>query len=374
MNKSIKSNISCTGCGVCVAVCPKNAIALSNNDKGFYRPIVYDNCVDCGLCVKRCHVNNSPGGQKIKKAYTAYSKNSQIRDESSSGGVFSELALRVINKGGFVCGAGFNEDFVLRHQIVSTIDELDNLRKSKYLESDISCVWDELKIRVVEKKVKGLFVGTPCQCASLRLFLGERAENLLICDFICHGVASPLVFDNYKKYLNDVYGAPKKIEFRHKENGAGSFFYYEGERGKYMIPNYSRSYPYAYASGLIIDDDCTNCRYCSLERFSDITLGDYVSGATDYSKSTIFANSQKGIDFLETGEGDLVIETEKLHEVINNSWHLTKPNTPNPQRQKVFGDISKPWDYLEKRYFHLPKRSEIIIDAIKNRFIKILHI
>ena len=122
-----------------------------------------------------------------------------------------------------------------------------------------------------------------------------------------------------------------------------------------MIPNYSRSYPYAYASGLIIDDDCTNCRYCSLERFSDITLGDYVSGATDYSKSTIFANSQKGIDFLETGEGDLVIEVENLRDVINKSWHLTRPNTPNLKRQKVFFEISKPWDYLEKKYFHSPK-------------------
>ena len=83
---------------------------------------------------------------------------------------------------------------------MDTVDELDGLRKSKYLQSDISCVWDELKTRVVEKK--GLFVGTPCQCAALRLFLGEKVDNLLICDFICHGVASPLVFDYCKKFFS----------------------------------------------------------------------------------------------------------------------------------------------------------------------------
>ena len=374
MNKSIKGNSNCTGCGVCRVVCSNNAITFSKDKKGFCRPVVNDNCVNCGLCVKKCHEHKTIFGSKIQKSFTAYTTNSQIRNASSSGGLFSEIAIRLIEQGGFVCGAGFNEKYVLCHQIVDTIEGLEALRKSKYLESDITCIWKDLRKRIVEKHLEGVFVGTPCQCAALQLYLGKDTEKLLICDFICHGVASPLVFDKYKTYLTGLYGMPKKIEFRHKENGNGSFFYYEGENGKYMIPNYTKSYPYAYASGLIVADDCINCRYCSVERFSDITLGDYVSGTTDYSKSTIFANTQKGLDFLQKCGDNLVIKEENLQNVIDKAWHLTKPNIPNKKREKVFSEIDKPWEYLEKRYFHLPSRIELYTQAIKNKIKRFIHI
>lgn len=371
MSRSIKENKHCTGCGVCGTVCPKNAIFFSKDRKGFARPTVNEYCIDCGLCVSKCHEHKGFQGKKVQKAYTAYSNNSEIRNDSSSGGLFSEIAIKVIAQGGFVCAAGFNNDLVLRHQIVYSAKRLEGLRKSKYLESEITTIlWKELKSLIVNKNMWGVFVGTPCQCAALKSYLGNDAEKILVCDFICHGVASPQVFEKFKSYLKGLYGEPQKIEFRHKVNGNGSFFYYNGESGDYLIPNYTKSYPYAYASGLIIADDCISCDYSCLERYSDITLGDYVGESTDYSKSTIFANTSKGIDFLQSLGGAVIQQEVNLQEVISKSWHLTKPNMPNINREKVFSEINKPWEYLEKKYFHLPSRKDQFVQAIKNRINK----
>ena len=183
-------------------------------------------------------------------------------------------------------------------------------------------------------------------------------------------MASPLVFKKFKEFLESRYGSPLKIEFRHKENGEGSYFYYEGTTGTYMIPNYKKSYPYAFATGLIIAEDCTDCNYCTLNRFGDITLGDYVSGVTDYSKSTIFANTQKGMDFINRCQS-IILKEENLQDVTAKSWHLTTANTFNPQREEVFTNIDKSWEYLEKKYFHLPSWSQRYKQALLNKFKKV---
>lgn len=374
MNNSIKNNINCSGCGVCKSICPKNAITFETNSMGFSRPLVNDTCIECGLCVKKCHEYKIYNGYKIKKAYTAFSQDTYIRNNSSSGGVFSEIAIQAIANGGFVCAAGFDKTFKLHHQIVDSLKELDGLRKSKYLESDTVEIWDQLKKRIKkDTQARGIFVGTPCQCNALHSYLGEMADNILVVDFICHGVASPAIFEKYKNYLSQKFGAPRKIDFRHKENGNDSYFLFEGESGKYMIPNYTESYPYAYASGLIIADDCTHCKYCSLERYSDITLGDYVGDNTDYSKSTIFVNTEKGEEILQQCNNLMLIEAD-MNSIISKSWHLTTPNSYNPNRAKVFSLLDKPWDYLEKKFFHKPSRFQLYKEAIVKKIYKLIHI
>ena len=59
-----------------------------------------------------------------------------------------------------------------------------------------------VKEDLINKK-KVLFTGTPCQIVGLKLFLGKRStdDNLLLCEILCHGVPSPLI---WKEYLNFV--------------------------------------------------------------------------------------------------------------------------------------------------------------------------
>lgn len=148
MNDSIKNNINCSGCGVCKSICPKNAITFETNSMGFSRPLVNDTCIECGLCVKNAMSIKYITVTKSKKVYTAYSHDAYIRNNSSSGGVFSEIAIQTIAKGGFVCAAGFDKTFKLHHQIVDSLKELDGLRKSKYLESDTVEIWGQLRKRI----------------------------------------------------------------------------------------------------------------------------------------------------------------------------------------------------------------------------------
>jgi NAD-dependent dihydropyrimidine dehydrogenase PreA subunit len=85
----------CTGCGVCVNACLKDCIKIYYDDFGFLKPQV-DNrkCINCGECVNICPAlhpierHNYP----IPICYVAWNKDTKIRQESTSGGVFSVLA------------------------------------------------------------------------------------------------------------------------------------------------------------------------------------------------------------------------------------------------------------------------------------------
>jgi len=48
----------CKGCQICVAVCPKNVLAMSKefNERGVHVPIIIDfeKCVSCILCELSC--------------------------------------------------------------------------------------------------------------------------------------------------------------------------------------------------------------------------------------------------------------------------------------------------------------------------------
>lgn len=45
----------CCGCGACVSVCPKDAIAMKPDGYGFpYPRIDEDLCVGCRMCLKVC--------------------------------------------------------------------------------------------------------------------------------------------------------------------------------------------------------------------------------------------------------------------------------------------------------------------------------
>ena len=46
----------CTGCGACIAACPKDALLLSCNDADWHlHPKIDRNkCIECAKCVKIC--------------------------------------------------------------------------------------------------------------------------------------------------------------------------------------------------------------------------------------------------------------------------------------------------------------------------------
>lgn len=130
------------------------------------------------------------------EVFAAKNPNEQIRRESSSGGVFTQLAEQTIEAGGVVFGVKWNEHFEAVHAYAETKEELAAFRGSKYVQSRVGEAYLQAE-RFLKQGRQVLFSGTPCQIAALRLFLRKDYDNLLAVDFICHGTPSPGVFRWY---------------------------------------------------------------------------------------------------------------------------------------------------------------------------------
>ena len=131
---------TCCGCSACAQACPKGCITMQADGEGFLYPVIDENtCIACGACEHVCPIKNiSPEPTGEPDAYAAYSKNTEQRLESSSGGVFSLLAEEILQNSGVVFGAAMSEDCrKAQHIAVERQEDLWKLRGSKYLQSEI---------------------------------------------------------------------------------------------------------------------------------------------------------------------------------------------------------------------------------------------
>lgn len=128
----------CTGCMACYNACPFNAIEIIQNEKGFYEPhIIEEKCKKCKKCVITCPQNNLAEKKENKVVYAAWSNSEIEREESTSGGIFSEIAKKVLEEDGIVVGAIYDENFKVVHGILTNKEDLQKTRGSKYVQSYI---------------------------------------------------------------------------------------------------------------------------------------------------------------------------------------------------------------------------------------------
>lgn len=313
MDKTINqvAHEQCTGCGACYNKCPVNAISMKEDRKGFLAPVIDSSlCTNCGLCAKHCPVLNMDYVRKYKEKQPdcyAMMADDKIRKQSSSGGMFTVLAEYVLSKGGLVCGASYTEDFTaVEHVIVDSKDKLNQLRGSKYVQSNTKQTY-----KTIEERLKqggwALYTGTPCQIAGIRTYLKKDYENLILVDIVCHGVPSPKV---YRKYLQEKAKGRKlvKSDFRDKTfwgwGTATSFFFDDGST--YRGDCYRDEYWRAFLGGLSTRECCGKCEYANIKRIGDFTIGDFWGvGMLDKTcddgqgTSLVMANSQKAKDLMD---------------------------------------------------------------------------
>ena len=342
MIQDVVECLDCVGCGACIAVCHKHAINFTENKEGFYYPIV-DKClcVECGLCRKVCPALNS-GIVKHQKgiAYAAVNQDVNIRLNSSSGGIFSAIAEYVINKGGVVFGAAFDERMILCHRGVDNIEELSLLRGSKYLQSNISPVFVQIKDLLKKRLV--YFVGTSCQVSALKLYIGKnQTDNLLTSDIVCHGVPSQKVFNVFIKAFEQKKGGKiVSYNFRDKSvNGwnccsSSSSIKKNRRKHKYRYDRILNAYFAAFISGSINRECCYKCKYTTEERVSDVTLADFwgvnkyhKDFHCDYGVSLVIVNTEKGRKILsDIGSKIKLVRSEyKYAEEINKCLYESTP-------------------------------------------------
>lgn len=373
----IKEKRECCGCNACYNICPKNAIEMKVDEKGFRYPVIdKEKCIQCDLCSKVCPIISKKKIENNPIAYACYCKDEKIRINSSSGGMFTLIASQIINEGGLVYGASFDEKFNIKHIKVDKIEDLQKLRGSKYVQSDIGNTYKEVK-KYLDENRKVLFTGTPCQIEGLKCYLQKEYDNLYLQDFICHGVPSPKVWKIYKKYKkNNDKRNPIEIEFRNKDNGWKLFnlkIKYT-DKSVYKKNQTKDLYMKTFLQNLSLRDSCYNCRFKKYNRLSDITLADFwgidnIMPEMNDNKGTslLIVNSEKGQIIFDKIKKDAKYKETNLKEAIKYNPSMIESVKNNPNREKFFNDLDNTdFEKLAKKYLNKTSLVKRIISRLKS--------
>ncbi len=344
MIDSIKKEI-CTGCNACYNVCPKNCIKMKDDKLGFRYPSVnYDECIKCKKCLNICpSLNNISLEDKWKepKIFASWSLDEEIRFNSTSGGVFSELAKVILKNDGFVVAAKYNEKNLVEHCMIEKEGQLNIIRQSKYIQSDIGTIYKTIKNKLLENK-EVAFCGSPCQVAGLLSFLEKKYDNLITFDFVCRGVNSPKAYLKYLEMLEKKYNSTiKRVWFKNKTYGWNRFSTrIDFENGKkYIKDRYTDLFMRGYIEeNLYMRESCFECKYKDFPRVADITLADFwgvgaIDTKLDPDKGTslVMVNSEKGNELFNLIEENTFQKECTIESAFPGNGCITKSAPRNPK-------------------------------------------
>lgn len=360
----------CTGCGACAARCPKDAISMEKDKEGFLYPQTDPMlCVDCDLCRRVCPSLQGVVCHETPVAVAAKHKDDAVRQKSSSGGVFTGLAQRILDRGGVICAAVYDENFAVVHKIGA---EIAPFCGAKYAQSYAGHLFPALQSLLKEGK-QVLFVGTPCQCAGLSRYLGKTPENLVLVDMICHGVPSREV---WKAYLFSHAQRPMgTVNMRSKSSG-WSHYGYSVEihsRETYTCPQNRDPYMRGFTANLFLRPSCSKCNFKGLERCTDMTLGDFwgiwdLLPEFDDNKGTslLLIHSEKGRALWDEIQNEFDHHPFDPQQAISSNPSAEISSPPHPKRDEFFERLwhehfdKLVWDCLEPK----PQKTSLLRRAL----------
>lgn len=377
----------CVGCFACYNICPKNCIKMIPDQEGFLYPKIEENlCVGCGLCESVCpniNIKKDANNHDLGCAYAATNKNEDICLESSSGGIFTLLAEEVILGGGIVFGAAFSKDFKsVEHIAVENAEELWKLRGSKYVQSSIGDAYKFAK-KYLDENRRVLFSGTPCQIAGLYKYLGKIHENLITCDFICHGVPSSLIWKKYLELREEyVHSKVQNVSFRYKKDGwRNSVFLLQFKDGKEFAQTKSKDLYYrGFINNVFLRPSCYKCNFKGLKRVADITMADFwgvekVAPEMNNSKGTslVIANSNVGKEIFECIKEKMSFCPVSIENAVKYNLSAVRSSVcPQKIRMYFFENLDKmSFANLLKKYC-AAKPKEKVKKAVGKVFKKVL--
>jgi Coenzyme F420-reducing hydrogenase, beta subunit len=337
----------CTGCFACQNVCPVDAVVFENKN-GFFKPFVdVTKCIGCGKCTSHCHLLSDQTNNTTQKCYAAMASD-DLRMKSSSGGAFTLLAEEIISKGGVVWGAAYTSSFEVEHFCASTLEELEKLRGSKYMQSRIGNAYKKIE-QSLKTDVPVLFTGTPCQVAGLKSYLNKEYDELYTIDLICHGISSGTVF---KEYIRDCHSDKtiSKIGFKEKKPWGwrpGMNISFEDGSAYQRIADRDPFFR-AYLSGMSQNPSCSKCRYPKLNRPGDLTIGDFWGIQKydpklndDRGTSIVLTNSKKGKKLLKSVSTFKKIEEVPIEHAVDGNRSLSASVPLHPRSARFFRGLGK---------------------------------
>lgn len=374
MNVSLVTD--CAGCFACYNVCPASAITMNLSAEGFYVPKINENlCTNCGKCLAVCPVENMPSSEdrfSDPKTYVAWSLDDSIRMSSSSGGIYPELAGRVLQQKGTVFAVGWSNEWLPEHKEIVDWEQIPETQGSKYVQSKVGLTYAKTLDQIKQGR-KVLFVGTPCQVAGLRNVIrncvsDELKSKVVLVDLVCFGVSSPKVF---KKYLTEVFRSKsiQSIRFRSKIQGWDKPYMIikyktnnDNKQSEYSAPLYKDSFGYGFGRRLFHGSLCYSCPFSKIPRQGDITLGDFWGVPEKYKDekgvSVVLVNSKKGEEiFSELIEHKKIFaEQMPLETATKSNRRIISGKMTLPwERERIFRELgSKSWKYLTQKYIKPP--------------------
>jgi len=337
----------CTGCTTCANSCPQNAISMEIDENGFNYPIINKNlCIKCEICKKSCPIINSKSNDSIKLCYVGYNKNEEsLKNRASSGGIFELVAEYVLSEKGIVIGAAFNKEKKLIHTAIEKKNDLLQLKGSKYLQSDLGNIFKYVEKNIADRVI--LFVGTPCQVAGIKKYIGNN-KNLICIDLFCHGVPSPKLFNKYIKELESEYNEHVlDYNFRDKSTGwdnySNTIKFEHKIQTQYRIDN---PYMKLFLSDVALRESCYNCNFKLGNKYSDITLGDFWGVKKFYPEfynyngtSAIIINTEKGLEIFNKINTNIQYKECTLENIISGNTGLKYSPKFNNKREIFFKEI-----------------------------------
>jgi len=349
MKSVFQERENCNGCTACEDVCPVSAIEMNRDKEGFLYPAIDEKtCVDCGLCAAICPVRHK-GHYKLldePRFFAAKHKNEDVLRKSASGGAFTALSDVVLDGGGVIYGADFDESFHVLHKRAEIPEQRNRMRFSKYVQSDLNGVYKQIESDL-KKGIPVLFTGTPCQTAGMRARFRnpEKSKGLVLCDLICHSIPSPKIWEDYTRLLEaESNGTIAEIRFRSKrhawsrENSNKGFSY--RVKGSDDFKEDDRFYNLFLKKNYIVRPSCYACKFTDKMRTGDITIADYF-GIEKFAPalydplgvSLIMVSSQKGRDLLNKAARYMHIEERPASEALSQQNRLSLPGEKPPARE-----------------------------------------
>lgn len=344
----INNPADCCGYTACASICAHDAITMKPDALGFLYPEVdKEKCVDCGLCEKVCAFNdNYDTSLNLDKplAYGARHKDMNEVETSRSGAAFIAISDYILEQGGVVYGAGYTDHFRVVHKRATTKEERDEFKGSKYVQSDMTGVFRQVK-QDLRDGLTVLFSGTPCQTSGLNSYVGKRLrENLFLVDIVCHGVPSPYMWRDYIAYLEKKQGSPIVwVNFRDKQKYGWAAHH---ETFKFKMGG-KMSFTYLFYKHIMFRKSCGNCHFTNTKRPSDITIADFWGwektnpnfNADNKGCSLVLLNTEKGRKLFEAVHDRLNTMPAKLEDCLQpNMMH---PSEIHPRREKFEEEYAK---------------------------------
>lgn len=351
----INPDHGCIGCSACKAVCPKNAVRMGTSSNGFYIPIVDEEmCVSCGLCKRVCPLLNS---QKIRskdetRSIYAFAKNEQERKRSCSGGFFYALAKKMLEEGGVVCGCVWDDTLKAKHICTNELAEVQRMRGSKYVQSDMGDCFSEIKDYLIAGK-RVLFGGTGCQTTALKKYIGNQyGDKLITCAVVCGGIPSPLVWKYYSNALEKRVGSKiRSVEMRSKIHGwLMPEIYIKTEDGKVIneVLLQENLYGTNFGDGLFINQECMTCKFKLTSVEADLLLSDdwgidrkRLRLSRNLGSSAVISLTEKGDKWIEKVKNALYIENGDVDSIIESHHVLMKDHGRNGRRDEFFEKVNQ---------------------------------